>query len=261
MGRNDHRAQAGAGGIILKDRDTAVRDGGAAPAGFRSGFVGIIGRPNVGKSTLVNRLVGHKVAIVSDKPQTTRNRIHGVLTRPEGQMVLVDTPGLHEPRHRLGQYMVRVAQTAMGDVDVIWFLRDATRPRHPGDRAVAHQLAQAQARSREPVPVLEVFNKVDLLAPKERAALADGAGLEGLDIPGLAGTHRVSALSGEGVEELLQATFALLPEGPQYYPADWVTDHPEQFVAAELVREKLLHLTREEVPHSVAVEIEEFRER
>src|SRR5690606_32737147 len=145
----------------------------------------IIGRPNVGKSTLVNRLVGHKVAIVSDKPQTTRNRIHGVLTRPEGQMVLVDTPGLHEPRHRLGQYMVRVAQTAMGDVDVIWFLRDATRPRHRGDRAVPQQ--QAQAGTREPVPVLEVFNKTDLLTPKARAALTDRAGLEEVDIPGLAG--------------------------------------------------------------------------
>lgn len=221
--------------------------------------MGIIGRPNVGKSTLLNRLVGHKVAIVSDKPQTTRNRLHGVVTRPEGQMILVDTPGIHEPRHRLGQYMVRVAQAAMGDVDVIWFLRDATRPRHRGDRAVALQLARAA--SRDPVPVLEVFNKMDLLSPKEREALTDRAGLEEVDIPGLVGTYRVSALDGEGVDELVQATFALLPEGPQYYPSDWVTDHPEQFVAAELVREKLLHLTREEIPHSVAVEIEEFRER
>lgn len=239
--------------------DATERARDAAPAGFRSGFVGLIGRPNVGKSTLLNRLVGRKVAIVSDKPQTTRNRLHGVLTRPEGQMVLVDTPGLHEPRHRLGEYMNRVAQTAMTEVDVIWFLRDATRPLHREDREVALRLARSLAS--HPVPVLEVLNKIDQLSPAQRAALVDRAGLEEVEIPGLRGTYRVSALQGEGVEELLAATFVLLPEGPQYYPADWITDHPEQFVAAELVREKLLHLTRDEVPHSVAVVIEEFRQR
>lgn len=223
-------------------------------SGFRSGFVGVIGRPNVGKSTLVNQLVGQKVAIVSDKPQTTRNRIHGIIHRPNGQVVLVDTPGVHQPLHRLGRYMNRVAHEAAGEVDVIWFLRDATQPRHPGDEPVAERVRQVKA------PVFVVFNKADALDSGGRGRLPTQEELA-QEIPNLAGVHVISALLGEGVEELLQATLALLPEGPRYYPEDWISDHPQEFVAAELIREKVLLLTRDEVPHSVAVEIERFSQR
>lgn len=223
---------------------------------FRSGFVGIIGRPNVGKSTLVNRLVGQKVAIVSDKPQTTRTRIHGVVTRPDGQVVLVDTPGIHVPKHRLGEYMVRVARDVIRDVDAIWFLRDATRPDHPGDEAIARSLAERA------VPLFIVWNKMDRLRAEGGEKPEAAAGLdESIVFSDLAGVHYVSALEGEGVEALLDATLQRLPEGPQYYPSDWVTDNPEQFVAAELIREKVLELTREEIPHSVAIDIEAFSER
>lgn len=223
---------------------------------FRSGFVGLIGRPNVGKSTLVNRLVGQKIAIVSDKPQTTRNRIHGVVTRPDGQVVLVDTPGIHSPRHRLGRYMNRLARDVMKDVDVVWFLRDATRPDHPGDEPIARSLAERS------VPLFIVWNKMDQLRGGGGEKPVATAGLEeSIAFPQLVGVHYVSALEGEGVEALLEETLQQLPEGPQYYPSDWVTDNPEQFVAAELIREKVLLLTREEIPHSVAIEIEAFSER
>lgn len=223
---------------------------------FHSGFVAVVGRPNVGKSTMLNKLVGQKVAIVSDKPQTTRNRIHCILTREDAQIVFLDTPGIHKPMHRLGEYMVDVAQRTLTEVDVILFVTDANHPPGRGDEYIAGLLADHET------PVILVLNKIDLWEgtpsgldkaehmPKAYAALGDFTSI----MP-------VSAQTGQGLGELLDEVVGLLPEGPKYYPDDWVTDHPEQFIIAELIREKVLELTREEIPHSVAVVIEEMRRR
>lgn len=226
------------------------RDGGGKE-GFRSGFVAIIGRPNVGKSTLLNALVGRKLAIVSDKPQTTRNRILGVLTREDCQAVFLDTPGIHKPKHRLGEYMVKVARRALKEVDLIFHLVDATAPVGPGDRHIAGYLQEITT------PVLLVLNKVDLVREGEIPAILEAyRGLHryeaGLDI---------SALQGRNLDRLIAGTFRHLPEGPRCYPEDMITDQPEAFLVVEIIREKVLHLTREEVPHAVAVEIEEFTPR
>ncbi|MEW6032739.1 MAG: GTPase Era [Bacillota bacterium] len=216
---------------------------------FRSGMVTIVGRPNVGKSTLLNRLVGRKVAIMSDKPQTTRNRITGVLTRESSQIVFIDTPGLHRPKHQLGEYMVRVALAALREVEGVLFVVEAHEPPGPGDRFVAERLAGIGP------PVVLVANKADLCRGdtlrqhlEAYAALGEFAGLQ-----------PVSALRDPSFELLIRTIEDLLPEGPRYYPEDMVTDQPEAFVIAELVREKVLELTRDEVPHSVAVAVEELR--
>lgn len=236
---------------------------------FRSGFVAVIGRPNVGKSTLVNRFVGAKVAIVSDKPQTTRHRIHAVLTRDDAQIVFVDTPGLHKPRHRLGEYMTQQARAAIPDVDVVLFVVDGADGPTGRDRWIAERLAEAEA------PVLLVVNKVDLVvtadgapeaAPDHLAArfgdarvAAAVAKFEGL--AAFASVHAVSAATGEGLEALLEDVVARLPEGPKYFPDDWATDRPEEFLIAEFIREQVLHNTEQEVPHSVAVVVDELRPR
>lgn len=220
-----------------------------AEARFRSGFVTIVGRPNVGKSTLLNRLVGRKLAIVSDKPQTTRNRITGVLTRPGSQIVFLDTPGLHKPRNRLGEYMVGVALAALEEVEVVLFVVEAPEPPGPGDRYVAERLAALKT------PVILLANKADL-SPGDvtRANLELYQGLGEF-----AAAMAVSAARDPSFELLLETIESLLPEGPRYYPEGVVTDQPEAFVVAEIVREKVLELTREEVPHSVAVVVEEMR--
>lgn len=218
-------------------------------ARLRSGLVAIIGRPNVGKSTLLNRLVGRKVAITSPKPQTTRNRIAGVLRRPGAQVVLLDTPGLHRPRHRLGEYMVNVARRALEGVDAALLVVDgAAGPPGPGDREAAAAVAGAG------VPVLLAVNKADRVRPE--AALAAYA-----DLGEFAGRFAVSALTGAGCDALADALVALMPEGPPYFPDEDVTDQPEEALVAELIREKILHLTREEVPHAVAVQVESLEER
>lgn len=220
---------------------------GEAP--LRSGLVAILGRPNVGKSTLLNRLVGRKVAITSPKPQTTRNRIAGVLRRPGAQVVLLDTPGLHKPRHRLGEYMVAVARRALEGVDAVLLVVDGAAGRPgPGDREAAAAAARAG------VPVLLAVNKADLARPE--AALAAYA-----DLGAFAGRFAVSALTGEGCDALAAALVAIMPEGPPYFPDEDVTDQPEETLVAELIREKILHLTREEVPHAVAVQVERLEER
>lgn len=222
-----------------------------SPSGFRSGFVAIVGRPNVGKSTLLNRVVGQKVTIVSDKPQTTRNRIQCVWTTDEAQIVFLDTPGFHKPQDRLGEKMMEAARESLEEVDAVLFVTDGPGGPGRGDSYVAGALAPLR------VPVILVINKADRLSQGEREeALASFASLGAF--------HRtllVSALTAEGVRELLEEIVAILPEGPKYYPDDWVVDHPEQFVVAELIREKALHLTREEVPHAVAVEIESMARR
>lgn len=221
-------------------------------SGYKSGFVALIGRPNVGKSTLLNMAIGHKIAIMSDKPQTTRNRIQGVLTEARGQIIFLDTPGIHKPKHKLGDYMVRVAENALKEVDLILFLVDATEePLGPGDHYILERLGEVKT------PVFLVINKIDQVSPDRVLAFADAY----RNAFAFAEVVPISALHGTNVEALLEKIFAYLPEGPQYYPPDQVTDHPERFIVAELIREKVLLLTREEVPHSVAVVVEEMTRR
>jgi GTP-binding protein Era len=210
----------------------------------RSGFATLIGRPNVGKSTLLNQILGTKVSIVSDKPQTTRNQIRGVLNREGVQVVFVDTPGIHKPRTALGQRLNDTAQAAVGDVDVVIFMIDATAPMGKGDRWVA---------ARVPPSGICVVNKVDVAGKPTIAAQLAAAG-------GLAFSEYfpVSARTGEGVDVLVDAIAARMPEGPQLYPDDMVTDVPEAFWVSELVREQLLAVTRDELPHSIACRVTEW---
>ncbi|MGE5554405.1 MAG: GTPase Era [Betaproteobacteria bacterium] len=214
-----------------------------------SGFVSLLGRPSVGKSTLLNRLVGQKVAITSRRAQTTRNTLRGILTRPEGQIVFVDTPGLHTPHHRLGELMVKAAQEAAGDADLILLVIDASKVLGPGDE-LAFEVA-----ARVKVPVVLVVNKIDLASDHGEAILAEAQGRGQF-----AAACRVSATTGQGVAELVQTIFGLLPEGPPYYPPEMVTDQQERFLVAETIREKALEVLREEVPHALAVDVELLRE-
>lgn len=218
---------------------------------YHSGFAAIIGRPNVGKSTLLNQLVGQKVAIMSDKPQTTRNKIRCVLTREDAQVVFIDTPGIHKPKHRLGEIMVESAIGALREVDIILFLVEATSPPGPGDRFIMETLRQVKT------PVFLVINKVDLVSREQLFPLI----AQYQEEMNFAEIIPLSALQGDNTSRLVELLVRALPEGPQYYPADMVTDHPERFVVSELIREKVLHLTTEEIPHSIAVDIEEMKER
>jgi GTP-binding protein Era len=216
---------------------------------FKSGFVSIIGRPNVGKSTLMNQIIGQKIAIMSDKPQTTRNKIHGVYSTEHGQIVFLDTPGIHKPTSKLGDYMMKVAQGTLGEVDAILFLIDVAEGIGGGDRFIIEQLKNVKT------PVILVLNKIDQVHPEALLPII----VQYKDLYNFAEIVPISALSGNNVTTLLDQIVRYLPEGPQYYPADQVTDHPEQFVCAELIREKILHLTREEIPHSIAVQIEDMK--
>ncbi len=210
---------------------------------FRSGFVTIVGRPNVGKSTLMNALVGEKVAIVSNRPQTTRNRIMGVMTRDDWQMVFLDTPGIHTPRTKLGNYMMQSVREAMDGMDGMMVLVDATQVGEH-DRSIVKDMATKK------VPKVLLLNKIDLLQPEKLLALIASFADCGYDaiIP-------ISAKTGDGLEQLTQTMVAKLPEGPKYFPDDMMTDQPERLIVAEMIREKaLLHL-RDEVPHGIGVEI------
>lgn len=220
---------------------------------FRSGFVAIVGRPNVGKSTLLNRLMGQKVVIVSDKPQTTRNRIRCILTLPEAQIVFLDTPGIHRPKHRLGERMLQSAYKALAEVDLVVFVVDAAAGVGPGDRYVAGALAEVDT------PVVLVLNKMDAVSGNRDEVIA--ACRSELATAGAEEYIPLSALTGEGTDRLVEWIVERLPEGPKYYPDDWVTDHPERFIVAELVREQVLHATREEIPHAVAVIVERIERR
>jgi len=215
-----------------------------AAAGFRSGFVTLVGRPNVGKSTLLNRILGTKVSIVSDKPQTTRTEVRGVLNRPGAQIVFVDTPGIHKPRTTLGERLNATATGTIGDVDVVCLVLDATAPIGRGDEFVA---------SRVPKNALVVLNKIDAANREEVFAQLGRAGAFEL-----AEYFPVSARTGAGVPELVDRLAQLMPLGPQLYPDDMVTDVPEAFWVAELVREQLLAITRDELPHSVAARVTEW---
>lgn len=219
---------------------------------FRSGFCAIIGRPNVGKSTLLNRIVGRKVAITSDKPQTTRHRIAGVLHRADGQIVFLDTPGIHRPKHRLGEYMVHVAERALEGVDAVLFLVEAASPvPGAGDRRIAHYLERVSA------PVFLAVNKIDAV-PRE--AVPDILAAYG-SLGSFTAVHGISALQGDGVDQLVADLMARMPPGPPYFPADVITDRPEEFLLAELIREQIFHLTREEIPHAVTVQVDELKQR
>jgi GTP-binding protein Era len=217
---------------------------------FHSGFVAVVGRPNVGKSTLVNRLVGEKVAIVSDKPQTTRNRILAVLNRPDGQIVLFDTPGIHKPMHRMNERMVETAVGSLGQVDLALWLVDVTEDYGPGDRYVKDVLGRAGK------PVLLGLNKIDLV-PKPRLLPLIDQYRQLLDFAEIV---PISALKGDNVERLAERLVAHLPEGERLYPEDFLTDQPERFFVAEMIREQILRHTREEIPYSTAVLIDSFKE-
>lgn len=216
---------------------------------FKSGFAAIIGRPNVGKSTLMNQVIGQKIAIMSDKPQTTRNKIHGVYTTDRYQVVFLDTPGIHKRQSKLGDYMNMTALGTLGEVEAVLFLVDASEGIGGGDRYIAEQL------KRVTTPVILVMNKIDKIEPEALLPLIE----EYRKLYDFAEIIPVSAKLGSNVNTLLEQLEKYLPPGPQYYPEDQVTDHPEQFVCAELIREKILHMTREEVPHSIAVTIEDMK--
>ena len=217
----------------------------------KSGFIAVIGRPNVGKSTLINTLIGQKIAIMSDKPQTTRNRILCILTQPDAQIVFLDTPGIHKPKHKLGEYMVRAAEGTLQEVDAILFVVDATEDMGAGEFYILERL---QATKK---PVVLVVNKLDLIE-KERVLPIISRYTERYPF---AGVVPISAKAETNLDALLTEVKKLLPEGPQYYPEDMVTDQPERLIVAELVREKVLQLTREEIPHAVAVDVDEMTTR
>jgi GTP-binding protein Era len=220
-----------------------------APEDYRSGFVGIIGRPNVGKSTIMNFLVGQKIAITSPVAQTTRNRLRGILTTPEAQIIFVDTPGIHKPHHQLGQVLVKNAQSSINAVDVVLFVVDCAVELGGGDRYIAELLNQTET------PVILGLNKADQQsAPQFDDRYRELAEARGWTIA------KFSALQGEGMEALQSSIVENLEPGPYYYPPDLVTDQPERFIMGELIREQILLLTREEVPHSVAIEIEKVVE-
>ncbi|MDR3241506.1 MAG: GTPase Era [Lactobacillaceae bacterium] len=215
---------------------------------FKSGFIALVGRPNVGKSTLLNKMIGEKIAIMSPKAQTTRNKIQGIYTTDEGQIVFLDTPGIHKPQNSLGDYMVKTAMSAIREADMVWMIVNADQPRGGGDDFIIHRLKDTKT------PVYLIINKIDLVEPQDLLAIiADyQAQMEFAEI------FPISALKGDGVDELLQFGMDHMEAGPQYYPADQITDHPERFIMAELIREKVLQLTRQEVPHSVAVVIDKI---
>ncbi|MBF0780922.1 MULTISPECIES: GTPase Era [unclassified Granulicatella] len=216
---------------------------------FKSGFVAIVGRPNVGKSTLLNRVIGQKIAIMSDKAQTTRNKIQGVYTDRESQIIFIDTPGIHKPKHALGEFMVESAYSSLKEVEAVLFLVSANQEIGRGDRFIIERLKMLKT------PVYLVINKIDLIHPEK---LLEIIALYKQEME-FAEIIPISALQGNNVPELLDTLKQTLPQGPQYYPADQVSDHPEYFVVSELIREKVLHLTKEEIPHSVAVVVDQMQ--
>ncbi|RYM05316.1 GTPase Era [Sporolactobacillus sp. THM7-7] len=218
---------------------------------FKSGFAALVGRPNVGKSTLMNHILGQKVAIMSDKAQTTRNKIHGIYTADDVQIIFIDTPGIHKPKHKLGKYMTQLALRTLDEADIVLFLVNAAQGYGKGDQFIIDFLQKIDS------PVFLVVNKIDKVHPDELLPIID----QYRRLYPFAEVIPVSALQGQNVTALLQQIRGYLPEGPKYYPEDQVTDHPERFIASELIREKILELTRDEVPHSIAVTVEQMKHR
>ena len=218
---------------------------------YKSGFATLIGRPNVGKSTLMNRLIGQKIAITSNRPQTTRNRIQTVLTTEEGQIVFLDTPGIHKAKNKLGEYMVNVAERTMEDVDVILWLVEPTGYIGVGERHIIEQLKKTKT------PVILVINKIDTVKKDALFAFIDTYRKE-LDFQEIV---PVSALKGDNTDELVKCIFKYLPYGPAFYDEDTITDQPMRQIVAELIREKALRLLEDEIPHGIAVSIESMKEK
>ncbi|SDK79972.1 GTPase Era [Lacicoccus qingdaonensis] len=216
---------------------------------FKSGFISIIGRPNVGKSTFMNKVLGQKIAIMSDKPQTTRNKVQGVYTTEDTQMIFIDTPGIHKPKHHLGEHMMKVARNTLKETEVILFIINAAEEIGRGDEYIIDMLKNTRT------PIILVLNKIDLVHPDDLLKQIDvyKDKLEFSDVV------PISALQGNNVETLLEVIGNYLPEGPMYYPKDRVTDHPEHFIVSELIREKALHLTSQEIPHAIGVEVEKMK--
>jgi GTP-binding protein Era len=217
-------------------------------APFHSGFAVIIGRPNVGKSTLINRLVGEKVSIVSPKPQTTRNKLLGIVTTEQSQIIFVDTPGIHRPRTKLGEYMEKAAEDALQGIDVLCVLVDALKV-NAQDHNIVNRFGNVK------IPKFLLINKVDLIHPQQLLPIIDSFKEDGFDM-----LLPLSAKTGEGVEELMQAIYAALPIGPRYYPEDIFTDQTQRQMVAEIIREKALMFLKEEIPHGIGVEILTLKE-
>ena len=212
----------------------------------KSGFVSIIGRPNVGKSTFVNRVIGHKIAIMSDKAQTTRNKIQGVMTRDDAQIIFIDTPGIHKPKHKLGDYMMRVAKNTLSEIDAIRFMFNVNEDIGRGDEYIR------EMRKNVKTPIFLVLNKIDLVHPDTLMPKLEQyqSYMDFTDI------IPISALEGLNVDHFIDVLKSFLPEGPKYYPDNQISDHPEQFVVSEIIREKILHLTSEEIPHAIGVNVD-----
>ena len=212
----------------------------------KSVFVSIIGRPNVGKSTFMNRVIGHKIAIMSDKAQTTRNKIQGVMTREDAQIIFLDTPGIHKPKHKLGDYMMRVAKNTLSEIDAIMFMVNVNEDIGRGDEYIMEMLKNVKT------PVFLVLNKIDLVHPDALMPKIEKYKTY-MDFTEIV---PISALEGLNVDHFIDVLKDYLPEGPKYYPDDQISDHPEQFVVGEIIREKILHLTSEEIPHAIGVNVD-----
>ncbi len=251
--------------------DTMVES--ALPDDHRSGFVAVIGRPNVGKSTLLNRVLGQKIAITSPKPQTTRDQMLGILTTADAQLLFLDTPGIHRPLHKLGEYMVQVAADTIADADVVLWLVDVNSPPTEEERAIAGLLQQLTTRKKRRIklpPLILGFNQIDRWGGDAESTAVRVREYEAL-LGWVAGTTRdgrpavstatFSASTGRGIDDLLGLVRTLLPAGPRYYPEDQITDVNLRYMAGEIIREKALYLLQDEVPHSLAVEVDEFVER
>ena len=218
---------------------------------FYSGFVSLVGRPNVGKSTLMNRLIGEKIAIISNKPQTTRNRVQSILTKDDFQIVFIDTPGIHRPRRKLGEYMVKSAETTLNEVDAVLMLIEPSDKILEADRLIIEKFAKVKS------PVILVINKIDTVDRERVFKVID----EYRKLYDFAEIVPISAFEGTNTDELLSVIRKYLPEGPQYFPSDMVTDQPERQIASEIIREKALRLLEDEIPHGIAVEITEMKKR
>lgn len=218
---------------------------------FKSGFVTLIGRPNVGKSTLANQLIGQKLAIISDKPQTTRNKIRMVLNLPDAQIIFLDTPGIHKPKHKLGEHLVELAVSTLKEVDVVCFLVEASEMPGKGDKYILKQIEGIKT------PVFLVINKIDMISKLKLIEVIDKYS----KLYDFSEVIPVSALTGENTQKLVELIVQYLPEGPKYYPEGEVTDLPESFIIAELIREKVLYFTKDEVPHSVFVTVDDIEKK